>query len=198
MVDGVKAELGRTLKQHLETTPLKKITVSKLAEDVGITRQAFYYHFQDVYDLALWVFETDVADHILQHASYDQWADGFRQLLHYLRRWQPQVYGVLASLPQLQLVRFFHAQFRIMMQAIVQELRADLEVPESACSVVVNHFTAVVLGHMVHWLATDMAEDPDELVDQLEFLLRGQVREALTAYAALESPEEANGARWSR
>ena len=44
--------LGQALKDELETTPLNRVTVRRLTQATGITRQAFYYHFADVYDLA--------------------------------------------------------------------------------------------------------------------------------------------------
>lgn len=34
--------------------PLNKITINDIAEDCGINRMTFYYHFQDIYDLVEW------------------------------------------------------------------------------------------------------------------------------------------------
>ena len=40
-----RERLGNALKEELRTTPLTKVTVRRLTEIAGVTRQAFYYHF---------------------------------------------------------------------------------------------------------------------------------------------------------
>lgn len=61
--------LGHALKQALLETPLNRVTVRQLTEAAGVTRQTFYYHFTDVYDLTVWLFEEEIAHRILSHAT---------------------------------------------------------------------------------------------------------------------------------
>ena len=51
MANITKLALEAALKKELLTKPLDKITINELAEDCGISRMAFYYHFKDIYDL---------------------------------------------------------------------------------------------------------------------------------------------------
>lgn len=178
-----KAQLGQALLKALKTAPLSKVTVAGLTGEAGLSRQAFYYHFQDVYDLAAWVFEVEVANHILSHASYDQWAEGYEQLLTYLRDHKDEAYAVIDSLDPHGLERFMFAQFQVMMREVLCEVRGDLQVSDNACADVVDHFASVALGYMVRWLAEGMKEDPKVLVPKLERLLRGQVKASLQALA---------------
>ena len=46
-----KRALEQSLKNLLLQKPLTKITVGDIAEDCGINRMTFYYHFKDIYDL---------------------------------------------------------------------------------------------------------------------------------------------------
>lgn len=50
-----KRALDQSLKNLLLKKPLTKITVNDIAEDCGINRMTFYYHFKDIYDLVEWV-----------------------------------------------------------------------------------------------------------------------------------------------
>lgn len=184
----IKSALGHALVETLRATPLSKVTVAGLATRVGISRQAFYYHFIDVYDLAAWVFETEIANHILAHANYEQWATGFQQLLTYLKTNKNEAYAVIRSLDPHALERFMFAQFQVMMRAIVCDLRGGIDVSDSSCSLVVDHFASVVLGYMVRWLAEDMRADPMVLVAQLEYLLRGQVLVSLQSLSETRKP----------
>ncbi len=47
----MKKQFAEALRKRLLTTPFDKITVTELAEDCGVNRQTFYYHFEDIYDL---------------------------------------------------------------------------------------------------------------------------------------------------
>lgn len=195
---GARAALVEALKRRLATTPLSKVSVASLAADAGVTRQAFYYHFDDVYDAATWVFTSEVADHVLAHAEYDLWADGFLRLLTYMRRHRPQVKAVLDSLTWVETERFFYRVLRRMMRAIVAELESagDAEAAASAGlgafarrplsdadrEFVIQHYTLTALGHLLHWLAGGMKEEPGELVRRLEIVMRGHVRESLDRF----------------
>lgn len=196
---GARAALVEALKRRLATTPLSKVSVASLAADAGVTRQAFYYHFDDVYDAATWVFATEVADHVLAHAEYDLWADGFLRLLTYMRRHRPQVKAVLDSLTWVKTERFFYRVLRRMMRAIVAELEAAGAAEAAAGAAgsgafarrplfdadrefVIQHYTLTVLGHLLHWLADGMKEEPEELVRRLEIVMNGHVRESLDRF----------------
>jgi len=179
-----KTALALALKQALATTPLAKVTVSGLATAAGVNRQTFYSHFSDVYDLARWVYTTDVANHIMAHASYAQWADGFSELLGYMADHHDQAYAVIRSLKHSELESFFYRSLREMMRVIVAELEGELKLQPADREFIIDHYTLVVLGHLLHWLATDMHENPYVLTERLEFVLHGGVRESLERFAA--------------
>ncbi|MDO5812748.1 MAG: TetR/AcrR family transcriptional regulator C-terminal domain-containing protein [Bacillota bacterium] len=48
---------ARAIKSLIKTQPLDKITVTDIVSQAGKTRQTFYRHFQDKYDLVNWYFE---------------------------------------------------------------------------------------------------------------------------------------------
>ena len=58
------AEAAMTL---LMDKNVKKLTVKNIVEECGITRQAFYYHFEDIPHLFRWIFEKS-EEHILAQA----------------------------------------------------------------------------------------------------------------------------------
>ena len=48
---------AKAIKSLIKTQPLDKITVTDIVFQAGKTRQTFYRHFQDKYDLVNWYFE---------------------------------------------------------------------------------------------------------------------------------------------
>ena len=53
----MKYKLAEAIKEVMHNKPLDKITVSDIVEVANTTRQSFYRHFQDKYDLVNWYFE---------------------------------------------------------------------------------------------------------------------------------------------
>lgn len=175
--------LRDALKDELTRQPLDRVTVSSLCRRVGITRQAFYYHFSDVYQLAAWTFEEEIAKHIMQHATYDQWADGLKRMLIYLRSNQQQTYAAIGALSIQELEIFFLAQFRAMMRAIVAEIGGDITLRGNDRDFVIDHYALSILGHVLWWLSNRMQQDPHVLVARLEKILNGSVRQSLERFS---------------
>jgi len=49
-----KEHLSNALIRELQQTPVDKITIQTIADDCGLTRQTFYNHFADIYELVEW------------------------------------------------------------------------------------------------------------------------------------------------
>ena len=56
MKEDMKLLIADTFTQMLEKEDIDKITVTKLIEKCHISRQTFYYHFQDIMDVLEWTF----------------------------------------------------------------------------------------------------------------------------------------------
>ena len=63
-----KNKLSASLKKLMETHDFPKITINMLVEDAGLNRNSFYYHFNNIFDLLKYTFETD-AIHIVKQIN---------------------------------------------------------------------------------------------------------------------------------
>ena len=60
--DHIKYRMANSIKECMKHTPVDKITVKNIAEGCGVTRQTFYRHFLDKYDLINWYFDKLVLE----------------------------------------------------------------------------------------------------------------------------------------
>ena len=164
------------------------MTVRRLTEIAGVTRQAFYYHFPDVMSLATWVFERDIVTHIMAHATYREWSDGFCDLLVYMSEHREQTYAVVSSLSRREIEEFFYRAFREMMRAIITELEGSAPLDPARRDFIIDHFTLSVVAHLFHWLNRDMQADPFILTENIEVIMRGSVATALDRYSTDAPP----------
>ena len=77
MSDITKRAISASLKKILCEKNLSKITVQDIADDCGINRQTFYYHFQDIYDLMEWTCIEDAEKVLKENRTYGTWQEGF-------------------------------------------------------------------------------------------------------------------------
>ena len=47
--------LAEALETICSRKTLENITVSEIAAEAGVTRQVFYHHFEDIFQLAAWI-----------------------------------------------------------------------------------------------------------------------------------------------
>ena len=89
-----KLALEAALKKELLTKSLDKITINELAEDCGISRMAFYYHFKDIYDLVEWVCVEDGTKALQGKKTYENWQEGFCQIFEAVQENKPFIMNI--------------------------------------------------------------------------------------------------------
>ena len=89
-----KRALEQSLKNLLLKKPLTKITINDIAEDCGINRMTFYYHFKDIYDLVEWSCTEDARKALEENKTYDTWQKGFLQIFEAVRENKPFIMNV--------------------------------------------------------------------------------------------------------
>ena len=100
-----KRALEDSLKHLLLQKPLNKITINDIAEDCGINRMTFYYHFKDIYDLVEWACLEDAQRALDGKKSYETWQQGFVQIFRAVQENKPFVMNVYRCVSREQVER---------------------------------------------------------------------------------------------
>ena len=64
MAENVKEKIAETFLAMTARKSFDKITIKDLVQECGISRQAFYYHFQDILDVIEWIMQRLSLIHI--------------------------------------------------------------------------------------------------------------------------------------
>ncbi|MGM9524963.1 MAG: TetR family transcriptional regulator, partial [Peptococcaceae bacterium] len=80
-----RKQMAESLKKLMVHKNLQKITIQEIADDCGISRYTFYYHFKDIYDLLVWTFQDEALSLIQKSDNCLTWQDGFQLFLRSLR-----------------------------------------------------------------------------------------------------------------
>ena len=174
-----KRALEQSLKHLLLKKPLTKITINDIAEDCGINRMTFYYHFKDIYDLVEWSCLEDAKKALNEKKTYETWQQGFLQILEALRKDKAFFTSVYRSISREQLENYLYRLTYDLMMGVVEERAAGMTVRPEDKEFIANFYKFAFVGLTLDWIKNDMRQDPAQLVEQLSTLIHGDVTKAL-------------------
>lgn len=177
-----KRALEQSLKNLLLKKPLTKITINDIAEDCGINRMTFYYHFKDIYDLVEWVCTEDARRALEEKSSYDTWQQGFLQIFEVVRENRPFIMNVYRCVHQEQVEKYLKPQVDQLVLGIIEEEADTMTVKEADKEFIARIYSYVFVGLMLDWIKEDMQGDPKQIVDRLGVLMKGTIGEALSRF----------------
>lgn len=181
-----KRALEASLKKLLLQKPLNKITISDIAEDCGISRMTFYYHFKDIYDLVEWVCVEDAARALAGKKTYDTWQEGFLNIFQAVLDNKPFIMNVYRTVSRERIEQYLNPLIHNLLLGVVEEKSVGLCVSEADKNFIANFYEYALIGVMLDWINGNMKENPAAIVEHTSKVLRGNVVRALNAFCAGE------------
>ncbi|MNP11868.1 HTH-type dhaKLM operon transcriptional activator DhaS [compost metagenome] len=177
-----KNALAHSLKSLMEQIPLNKISVKHLVDDCGLNRQTFYYHFQDIFELLGWIYQTEAVGSISKYHSYDTWTEGFHKIFIYIENNKAFCINTLNSLGRNHLDTYLYAVTHDLMMDVINELSCDMHVSSEDKGFIANFYTLAFTGLIIQWMRDGMKDQPQHIIEQLSELIEGNFTKALHTY----------------
>ena len=182
MSEVTKRALEQSLKNLLLKKPLTKITISDIAEDCGINRMTFYYHFKDIYDLVEWSCLEDAKKALEGKKTHDTWQEGFLQIFQAVQDNKPFIMNVYRCVERAQVERYLKPFVDNLLMNVIEEESADIAVRDEDKNFIAQIYTYIFVGLMLDWIADDMREEPKVIVDNLAILMQDSFSNALQRF----------------
>lgn len=182
MSQTTKRALEASLKSLLLQKPLDKITINDIAEDCGINRMTFYYHFKDIYDLIEWSCVEDAAKALEGKKTYDTWQQGFLQIFEAVQANKPFIINVYNSVSREQVELYLYKLTYNLMIGVVNEKSKGMVVNNEDKKFVADFYKYAFVGLMLDWIKNGMKEDPHLIIARLGMLVHGNITSALENY----------------
>ncbi|MCI8994951.1 MAG: TetR family transcriptional regulator [Lachnospiraceae bacterium] len=167
----------------LNEKPLDKITVKEIVDDCGINRNTFYYHFEDIHALLVYILDAEAEKVIKEHASVESLEEGFIAAAHFALENKRAVYHIYYSVSREELERYLNSIVQEVMERLAEELTRDVPkerlVGEEDLRLVLQFYKNGMVGLTTEWLSHGMKEEPEPLIRRLGELLRGSLKSAL-------------------
>ena len=177
-----KRALEQSLKNLLLKKPLTKITINDIAEDCGINRMTFYYHFKDIYDLVEWSCLEDARRALDEKKTYETWQQGFLQIFEAVQENRPFIMNVYRCVHAEQVEKYLQPLVDRLLLDVINEEVGTMKVRDEDKQFIAQVYSYIFIGLMLDWIKGDMREDPRQIVDRLARLIRGSMSAALSRF----------------
>lgn len=179
--DRTKRDMAESLKRLMAKKPLNKISIKEITDGCGLNRQAFYYHFTDIYDLVRWTYVEESIMLIEEHIHFLTWEDGVLQLLTYIEANRDACRCLLLSVEHKELKRFFYADIHSFLEAFLENLPESRNATPGDKSFIAHFYTLAFAALAEDWILDDSADRKTvpELLRLIRFTVFGNLENAL-------------------
>lgn len=174
MTQLTKQAICAALERLLEREPFSRITVSEIAEECGISRMTFYYHFQDIYDLLEWTVNEEL-DAFLSEADSDDFLRGMHRFFQLLLEKKPLVHNMYHSVPRERMEEYVYRMTERILLPYVDRRLAGKRVSAEDRQCIVDFCKYAFGGFLLNWIAGGMTGNPEEILARVSALAQGGV-----------------------
>ncbi|MGX8775237.1 MAG: TetR/AcrR family transcriptional regulator C-terminal domain-containing protein [Bacillota bacterium] len=181
MANFTERAIIETLNEMLKVRTIDKITVRDLTQACGISRNTFYYHFHDIYEVIA-KYMIDQTDAMLKaHDEDESWENLFVEGLSFLYDNKTAINHVYSSVDSETLDRFLNNVVYNYTRSVVEEESGKGRYSDRTISLAADFYKNALLGAIFGWIENDMKESPEELAHLYSSVFSGTIEGLLSS-----------------
>lgn len=169
-----KEALASALKNLVKNKAFEKITIKDITDFCDISRNTFYYHFTDKYDLLNWIFISEVLKPVDALFKAGLWGESFVDLCQRLREdrgFYLKIFRYTGKYSlQDYLINFYSGLLEDYMRRIYA--RIGCSPPEREVQLIARMQAHSYVGIVMDWIYADMDDDHMCCLQQLEEFIK--------------------------
>lgn len=174
----MKAMIAETFLSMAQERHIDKITVKDLAEACHISRQTFYYHFQDILDVIQWSIDQALQEVLAKSLQEKTPQDSLRVFISFTVESTELMLRLLRSQHQEQVEDHMLQAVRSYLRALVRQRSAGHPIPYEDLETALRFFSFGIVGLLLESCGKRTL-DPDHLADQMYRLISGKMLSSL-------------------
>lgn len=174
MTNDMKEKIAKAARKLLVEKSNKKLTVTDIVEECQITRQAFYYHFEDIPELFRWALEKDT-QRMLQEAHAQK--DPEQGLLYFFKvavQAGPYIKKGMQSKYKDEIERLLIQNAYVFFEQIVEAENLYQNCTHSELKFILRYHSHAVISLIQDWTDED-TKNIEQIVHMLYLLMVGKL-----------------------
>lgn len=170
-----KQMIAQGTKQLLESKAFEELTIGDIAKNCHISRNTFYYHFKDKYDIISWIFYSEITPILGDSLNLDTWSDGLLKLCKYMQQNKEFYIKVLHVQGQNSFSECLMEFYENLTKNILLDAKGDQILTPEQIRIISRFYAFGLTGVISNWAKNGMEGDPEPVIDMLEDLLSGEI-----------------------
>ena len=175
MPNSTKQTILDTLMTMLQTRPLDEVTVKDLTECCGISRQAFYYHFPDIYSVVEWGAQQILS----QLDNAEDWREILDRMGKMLQEQRTVLLNTYHAFERSYVEHRLKNWLRPMMTNEIQKTAKKYRVTREQSTFVAELFTMGIVSVLLSWVDLGLPRRIADYLDDFYIVLDGSTEVAL-------------------
>lgn len=163
MAADMKETIAQAAKELLLDKKIKRLTVKDIVEKCHITRQAFYYHFEDIPALFRWMLERNLQQNLFLAQADENGEARLRSLFVMAINSLPYVKKSLESNYREELEQFLSSYFQSLFQQVCDEEGLYQNCTRFQVGLILRYHSQAILGLFRNWTDED-TKNLDQIV----------------------------------
>ncbi|MGI6008782.1 MAG: TetR/AcrR family transcriptional regulator C-terminal domain-containing protein [Methanomethylophilus sp.] len=180
MSDNTKAQIVEAFKELLNEKEYGKITISDIAERCNISRQTFYYHFKNIFDMVVWIFEQDTKSDPRNSGGYVPWRLLVRESFEYCQQNKSLIMQVLRS-PEREKLSSYFIEFSIKKISEALMIKTDGRMDPKDVDFIARVYAYAYSGIILKWISEGMPDDGIELAEKIDTVVSASMNPVIEA-----------------
>lgn len=175
-----KYMIAQGMKKLLETKSFEDVSVGDIAKECHISRNTFYYHFKDKYDIISWIFYSEITP-IIKETGIENWTDGLLSLCRYMQQNKNFYIKVLHVQGQNSFSEGLLEFNTNLVQNLLLDAKADRLLSPEQIRVISDFYAFGLTGVLLKWAKGGMEGEPEPVIAMLQELMSGEIFEKVLA-----------------
>ena len=154
--------------RQLLTKPVDKITVKDIVEDCGISRNTFYYHFKDIYEVLEEILHMQEQKVIRAIESGEIEAEDWKRGMEQVVENRDVFYRLYRSARAEQVRRYFSDSAALIFNHVVEVKARGIDADEGDKELISRFYRHAFEGCLNDWLESGMKSPLDQEMERME------------------------------
>lgn len=142
----------------LETKSMDKITVKDIIEKVGINRNTFYYHYEDIYDLIDSVFQHEVENVVSEINENSTFYDIYVRSAAILVEHKEAIIHIYDSKSRNVIHKYLEKTSGHFVERFVRKAAEGYDLSEEGVKFITFYYSSATIAHTLDWISKGMPE----------------------------------------
>ena len=167
------------LIEALDVKPISQISVKEISEACEISRNTFYYYYQDIYAVLTDILERDLERVISKFSDTGSWEESFIWATSFAMEHRKCIYHIYHSMQREELERYLYNISGDVMTRFVNSQNREIGASEYTCKVIAEFYQGALTQMVIQWISSDLENDPERYIRYVGLLFDGNIERSL-------------------